>query len=460
MRLPSATRLAIPSAMAAAVLGAFLWLGASPDLAGLVVEARPLGGARQGLALGLLLQRERFHQRFPVAGAELELTLDTLDAHRTERLILDADGHAALDFLFDLARARLHELRVIVEPVLVEGNRRTALPSGLLRLSPRAGEGEPAPSFDFAPVQTGGPRVLAADSSQWPPPVEHWFEVDWRATRSQKGGATGELAHNNVPPSIDAAPTLTASGEGGVRIERVACAMPGVQRTRVFIPSLTHTLDVSLIEPAIGTSAWRGAVSSAGNLAVEVRADGDDVVANVRSNVSEARFQASLVDGRGILTSAPLVVREGTDGFGVGSLSFPMAASSDAQWLVLRETAGGSVKVVAAVEHGGARGGLAGGAKGPNLEHWLAFDDFPAALRLARGRRRRAIACAVAVSALASAITLLGLRKERRGAGGDAPLSIDGTRPVTDPKRGWPLLILLAAALFATVVLAASLSNL
>jgi hypothetical protein len=96
----------------------------------------------------------------------------------------------------------------------------------------------------------------------------------------------------------------------------------------------------------------------------------------------------------------------------------------------------------------------------PNLDLWKAFDDFAEALALAKKKRRRAIAGALAASFLGSLLTLVGVLGRRRGRAGDAPLSIDGTRSVVDESRGRPLLLLLVVVLFAMVALAASLSDL
>ena len=131
---------AFPSAAAAVALGAFLWAGASPRVRAVVVEARPLGGPRSGLALSFSLQEDRFHQRQAAPGGTLEVVVDTLDAHTETTLTLDSEGRGTLLFPFDLARARARSLGVHLTATVVDGRDRIALPPGDLRLAPAPNE--------------------------------------------------------------------------------------------------------------------------------------------------------------------------------------------------------------------------------------------------------------------------------------------------------------------------------
>jgi hypothetical protein len=85
---------------------------------------------------------------------------------------------------------------------------------------------------------------------------------------------------------------------------------------------------------------------------------------------------------------------------------------------------------------------------------------FAEALRLAKRKRRIAMAGAIAASFVGSLLTLIGVLARHKGEDADEALSIDGTRSVVDTSRSRPLLILLVAVLFGMVALAASLSDL
>ncbi len=446
MKLPNPAFLAFPSALAALALGGFLWLGASPTVRGLVVEARPLGGLESGLSLGFSLQEDRFHQRAPARGGVVDVTLDSLDAHREARLTLDHEGRGTLLFPFDLARARDRHLSVRLEAALVEGEHRHPLPSGALRLAPLESAPNPAEDarFQLPPAGRSGPRLLQAHASQWPPPVEQSFEVDWRV-----GGAD--------PDHV----TLRATGDEGVTVERIASAVPEVVRTRVFVPPLARTLSVVLEEGEGPPSSWRGTLPTPpSNLAVAPALGENEVVARVRSNAPEGSYGVELVDAKGLVAQTTLALAPGADGFGAAELRFPGVPTTKPLWIVVRETVGSDAKLLVPVVADRERLAVLEGRTKPNLDRWKAFDDFADALALAKKKRRRAMAGALAASFFGSLLTLVGVLGRRRGREGEAPLSIDGTRSVVDNTRGRPLLLLLVAVLFALVALAASLSDL
>lgn len=446
MKLPNPAFLAFPSALAAMALGGFLWLGASPTVRAVVVEARPLGGLESGLALGFSLQEDHFHQRAPAHGGVLEVTLDTLDAHREARLTLDREARGTLLFPFDLPRARERRLSVRLKAAVVDGDRRHPLPPGFLRLAPLEGAPNPADDarFQLPAAARSGPRLLQAHASQWPPPVEQSFTVDWRV-------GDADLDHA----------TLRAEGDEGVTVERVASATPELLRTRVFVPPLARTLSVVLEEGDGHTSTWRGTLPTPpSNLAITPTVGEGEVVAQVRSNAPEGSYGVELVDAKGLVAQTGLAVTPGADGFGAADLRFPGVPTTKPLWLVVRETVGSDAKLVVPVVADRERLTVLEGRTKPNLDRWTAFDDFADALAIAKKKRRRAMAGALAASFVGSLLTLVGVLGRRRGREGDAPLSIDGTRSVVDETRGRPLLLLLVAVLFAMVALAASLSDL
>jgi hypothetical protein len=450
MKLPNPAFLAFPSAAAALALGAFLWAGATPKVHAVVVDARALGGPRQGLSLGFSLQEDHFHQRTPTTGGTLEVALETLDARLRERVTLDANGHGTLVFPFDLARARDKALTVRLDPALVDGEdgeKVKPLPGGPLVLAPPDGPRDEAPHYQLAHGARTGPRTLHAYASQWPPPVEQAFVVSFRAD-----GLTGaDLA----------ACALEASGEEGVTVERIASDSPDLLRARVFVPPLARTLAVTLKEPGGEASTWRGTLPNpAANMALEAANDGPDLVVRVRSNVPEGSYRAELVDEAGIVAEEPLAVKTAADGFGEALLRFPGAASTAPRWIAVREAMGSDVKVLAPMAKASDLLAALEAKRAPSLARWIAFDDYAASLKLAKAKRRRAMAGAMAASFVGTIFTLAGLIARRREEGAEGPLSIDGSRPVTDPKRGRPLLVLLVVTIFAMVALAASLSDL
>ena len=443
MKPPNPAFLAFPSALAALALGGFLWLGASPTVRAVIVEARPLGGLESGLSLGFSLQEDRFHQRAPARGGMLEVTLDTLDAHRETRLTLDQEGRGTLVFPFDLARARERHLSVRLEAAVLEGERRHPLPPGFLRLMPLEGAANPADDarFQLPAAQRSGPRLLQAHASQWPPPVEQFFEVHWR-----------------VGDADPARLTIRASGDEGVTVERLPSATPELVRTRVFVPPLARTLAVILDEGDGRESTWRGTLPNPpSNLAVAPALGASEVTARVRSNAPEGSYGAELVDAQGLVAQTTLALAPGQDGFGAAELSFARVPTSKPLWLVVRETVGSDAKVLVPVMAEADRLAVLEGRTKPNLERWKAFDDFGEALALAKRKRRRAMAGALAASFVGSFLTLVGVMARRKNA---APLSIDGSRSVVDESRGRPLLLLLVVVLFGLVALAASLSDL
>jgi hypothetical protein len=447
MNLPSPAFLAFPSAAAALALGAFLWAGATPKVHAVVVDARPLGGPRQGLSLGFSLQEDHFHQRTPTTGGTLEVTLETLDARLQERIALDGNGHGTLVFPFDLARAREKSLTVRLDPALVEGAKTSPLPGGPIVLAPPNGARDEAPHYQLAHGGRTGPRTLHAYASQWPPPVEQPFVVSFRAD----GLAGADLA----------ACALEASGEEGVTAERMASDSPDLLRARVFVPPLAHTLAVTLKEPGGAASTWRGTLPNpAANMAIEAANEGPDLVARVRSNVPEGTYRAELVDEAGLVAEAPLAVKTAADGFGDALLRFPGAASERPRWIAVREAMGSDVKVLVPVAKPADLLAVLEARRAPAIARWIAFDDYAASVKVAKAKRRRAMAGAIAASFVGTVLTLAGLIARRREEGTEGPLSIDGSRPVTDPKRGRPLLVLLVVTIFAMVALAASLSDL
>jgi hypothetical protein len=447
MKLPSPAFLAFPSAAAALALGAFLWAGATPKVRAVVVEARPLGGLRQGLALGFSLQEDHFHQRTPAKGGTLAVRLETLGARVEERVSLDASGHGTLVFPFDLARAREKSLSVRLDAALVEGEKVHALPGGPLALAPPNGSRDEAPHYQLAHGARTGPRVLRAYASQWPPPVEQAFEVAWSA----EGLSGAELA----------ACTLEGTGEDGVKVEPLASDSPELLRARVFVPPLARTLAVTLKEPGAEPSTWQGTLPNpAANMAIAASSEGADLVARVRSNVPEGTYRAELVDEAGIVAEETLAVRAAADGFGEAVLRFAGAASERPRWIAVREAMGSDVKVLVPVAKPTDLLPVLEAKRAPALARWVAFDDYAASLKLAKAKRRRAMAGAIAASFVGTVLTLAGLMARRKEEGTDGPLSIDGSRPVTDPKRGQPLLVLLVVTIFAMVALAASLSEL
>lgn len=446
MKLPNPAFLAFPSALAAMALGGFLWLGASPTVRAVVVEARPLGGGESGLSLGFSLQEDRFHQRSPAHGGTLEVTLDTLDAHREARLTLDGEGRGTLLFPFDLARARDRRLSVRLEAAFLDGDRRTPLPPGYLRLAAPEGAVDPGSEarFQLPPAGRSGPRLLQAHASQWPPPAEQRFVVDWR-----------------VGDADPATLTLRADGDEGITVERVASPVPGLVRTEVFVPPLARTLSVVLEEREGPASTWRGTMPNPpSNLVVRAELGSGEVTARVRSNAPEGSYSAELVDARGLVAQTPLAVHAAPDGFGAAELHFRGVPTERPLWLVVRETVGGDAKLLVPIAPEADQLAVLEGRTKPNLERWKAFDDFSEALALAKKKRRRAMAGALAASFLGSLLTLVGVLGRRRGSRAEVPLTIDGTRSVVDESRGRPLLVLLVAVLFAMVALAASLSDL
>ncbi len=446
MKLPNPVFLAFPSAFAAMALGGFLWLGASPTVRAVVVEARPLGGLESGLSLGFSLQEDHFHQRAPARGGTLAVSLDTLDAHLEQRLSLDPEGRGTLVFPFDLARARSRRLSVRLEASVVDGERSYPLPPGYLHLVPAEGAANPADDARFQLPAGGreGPRTLQAHASQWPPPVEQAFEVDWRVD-----DADAERV------------TLRAVGDEGVTVERIASSAPGLLRTRVFVPPLARTLSVVLDEGDGRTSTWRGTLPNPpANLAVTPLLGDGEVSARVRSNAPEGSYGVELVDTKGLVAQTTLVVTPGADGFGAADLHFSKVPTASPLWLVVRETVGSDAKLLAPVVADRDRLAVLEGRTKPNLDRWKAFDDFGDALSLAKKKRRRAIAGAIGASFVGSFLTLVGVLGRRRGQREKASLTIDGSRSVVDETRGRPLLVLLVVVLVAMVALAASLSDL
>lgn len=438
---------AFPSAAAAVALGAFLWAGASPRVRAVVVEARPLGGPRSGLALSFSLQEDRFHQRQAAPGGTLEVVVDTLDAHTETTLVLDSEGRGTLLFPFDLARARARSLGVHLTATVVDGRDRIALPPGDLRLDPAPNEETAAPHFQLAPAGRTGPHTLYAHASQWPPPAEQPFIVQWRVEG---------LAGADLDECI-----LQSTSDDGVTVERMPSTVPGLLRTRVFAPPFARNLAVALREPDGRESTWRGTLPSPpANMVVAVTRDHDDVHVQVRSNIPSAHYRLELADSAGLVADAPLVLAQTSDGFGAGEARIRSPASADPSWIVVREDGGSDVKVIAPLTGSDHALAVFEGLLRPRLDRWKAFDNFPEALRMAKRKRRLAMAGALAASFVGSLLTLAGLLARRKGEDANESLSIDGTRSVVDPTRARPLLFLLVGVLFAMVALAASLSDL
>jgi len=436
--------LAFPSAAAALALGAFLWAGASPRVRALVVDARPLGGGQSGLSLTFSLQEDRFHQRQATPGGTLAVSLDTLDAHRDETLTLDHDGRATLLFPFDLERARGRHLTVRLAAAAIEGKERFELPPGELRLEPTASESTDAPHLQLSPGGRSGPYVLFAHASQWPPPVEQPFEVQWRA----EGVA------------IDTC-TIHSTSEDGVTVERLPGTVPHLLRTRVFAPPLARSLSVVVASPDGAESTWRGTLPNPpANVVLDAREADGQLLVRARSNVPEAHHRVELVDTRGLVADAELAITPTPDGFGEGSVQFTAMHPPAPVWLLVRDAGSADVKVLAPVAPADQALAVYEGRLKPRLDRWRAFDDFAEALRLAKRKRRIAMAGAIAASFVGSLLTLIGVLARHKGEDADEALSIDGTRSVVDTSRSRPLLILLVAVLFGMVALAASLSDL
>jgi hypothetical protein len=180
----------------------------------------------------------------------------------------------------------------------------------------------------------------------------------------------------------------------------------------------------------------------------------------VRSNLPEARYRVELVDTMGLVAEAPLVIAPTPDGFGEGSARLEGTKDDAPSWLLVRESGGSDVKVIVPVASPKDALAVFEGRTKPRLDRWKAFDDFPESLRLAKQKRRRAMAGALLASFVGSILTLVGLTSRRKGEDADDALSVDGTRSVVDRSRARPLLVLLVVVLFAMVALAASLSDL
>jgi hypothetical protein len=314
-------------------------------------------------------------------------------------------------------------------------------------LAPPIGSVPEAPHYQLPVGVRKGPRALHAYASQWPPPVEQPFVVEWRV----EGLEGADLA----------ACALGSTREEGVTVDPLPSPSPGLLRTRVFVPPLARTLAVTLREPGGAESSWRGTLPNPpANLALEASNEGADLVVRVRSNVPEGAYRAELVDEAGLVDDAALEVTANADGFGAATLRFAGAASERPRWIVVRESMGSEVKVLVPIAGPADRLAVLEARRTPALVRWIAFDDHAQAVRLAKHKRRRAMAGALAVSFAATALTLAALMARRRAEGTDGPLSIDGSRSVTDPKRGRPLLVLLVVTIFAMVALAASLSDL